>query len=220
MKSLKIILKCLGLILLYMVLQEFTGLVASFYKGNLLYQNIILIVGTLFTTILFVFIFRKDLVAYFKNFKENYSKTIPKCIKYWLIGFVITYIINIIISVFLLHGIAPNEEANRLMLKTYPIYMALSVCITSPICEELLFRLGFKNAFKRRIPYVLFTGILFGAAHLIVSERLIDLVYIFSYSALGITFSLVCYDTDNIFSSIFTHILHNTVIYLMLIAFI
>ena len=220
MKKIKIVLKCFGLILLYLILGEITGLIASFYKNRLLEQNIILIIGNIITTILLLYIFKKKIVSDFKNFKNNHTEYVPKCVKYWAIGFVITYILNILIAAFFLKGISPNEQANRLMIKSYPIYMALSACLVAPICEEVLFRLSFKELFKKRMPYVLFTGILFGAAHLIVSDNLTDLLYIFPYSALGITFSMICYDTDNIFSSIFAHILHNTITYVLLITFI
>ena len=220
MKKIKIILKCFGLIFLYLILEEITGLIASFYKGNLLYQNIILIVGGIITTILFIYIFREKIMLKINDFKKNCKTYIPKSVKYWAIGFTITYVLNIIIAVFLLKGVAPNEEANRLMIRSYPVYMALSACLISPICEELLFRLSFKEIFNKRISYILFTGILFGAAHLIVSDNLTDLLYILPYSALGVTFSMICYDTNNIFSSIFAHILHNTISFIIIITFI
>lgn len=220
MKKIKIVLKCFGLILLYLILGEITGLIASFYKNRLLEQNIILIIGSIITTIVLLYIFREKIISDFKSFKENHTEYLPKCVKYWAIGFVITYILNILIAAFFLKGASPNEEANRLMIKSFPIYMALSACLVAPICEEILFRLSFKELFKRRITYALFTGILFGAAHLLVSTSLADLIYILPYSALGITFGLLCFDTDNICSSIFAHILHNTITYLLLITFI
>ena len=220
MKKIKLFFKSLGLILLYLIWQEITGLFANFYKGNLIMQNTILIISAILITAILIMIFKEELLKDFINIKEKYNDYIPKCVKYWAIGFAATYVINIIISVFLLNGIAPNEEANRLMIKTYPIYTALSVCLLSPICEEILFRLSFRSCFKRKIPFVLFTGIFFASAHLLASTSLSDLFYIFSYSALGITFSLACYNTDNIFSSMFTHVLHNTITYLLIITFI
>ena len=125
---------------------------------------------------------------------------------------------NLIIVFLFLKGIAPNEEANREMLRNYPLYMIFAVTILAPICEELMFRLSFKNVFKNRLVYILFTGISFGAMHLLANTSLIELLYIIPYSALGIAFSAICYDTDNIYSSIIAHIMHNTLTVLLLLS--
>lgn len=215
MKKIKSFVKSFGLIFLYLIFEEIIALLST-CNNSLLYKNIVLIVGSLVVTVVFISFFNKDIFKDFKDFKKNHKDYIPRSLKYWAIGYVITFVLNIIISV-LINGIAPNEEANRLMITSFPIYMALSVCLTAPICEEILFRLNFKSIFHKRLVYILFTGILFGAAHLIVSENLMDLVYILPYSALGISFSAAYYDTKNIFTSIFIHIFHNTVNFLLLI---
>ena len=217
-KKIKRILLPFGLIFLYLVAQELTGLIVSTYKGNFVMQNVILITGSILVTIALIIVFRKDLKVKVKEFRQDVNEIIPTCFKYWIIGFGVMFALNMLINVIFTNGIAPNEEANRLLIKSYPIYMALSVCITGPICEELLFRQGFKNIFKGRIPYILFTGILFGAAHAISSEQLIDLIYILSYSCLGIAFSTICYDADNVCASIFTHMFHNTIMFILLLS--
>lgn len=220
MKKMKDIFICLGLILLYLVMQELTSLIFYLIKGNNFNENMTLIICNIIITAIIVLIFRKDFLREFKEFKLKYKNYIPKSLKYWAIGFTSMYILNILIIAFITHGTAPNEEANRTLIKMYPIYMTMSICLTGPLCEELLFRLNFKKIFKKRIVYILFCGILFGAAHLMVSENLIDLIHILPYSALGITFSAICYDTDNVCSSIFAHIFHNSISFLILITFL
>lgn len=218
-KKIKSILLPFGLIFLYLLFQEIATLIASQYKDNRLYQNTILIISNIVITIIFIIIFRKDLITDLKDFKKNYSKYIPESLKCWILGFIIMFTLNVIITT-VLGGIAPNEEGNRMLIKMFPIYMTISVCFTSPICEELLFRLNFKNFFKSKTAKILFAGILFGAAHLMVSENLLELLFIFPYSALGICLSAAYFKTGNIFSSIFAHMVHNTTILLLLFTFI
>ena len=218
-KKAKLILWSFGLIFLYLLSQEITALIASTHKNNLIYQNIVLIVSSLVVTGILIVIFRKDFFSNFKDFKKNYKNYIPLCLKYWALGFVIMIGLNGIITT-LLGGIAPNEEGNRMLIKMYPIYMVITASITSPICEELLFRLNFKKIFKSKIAKILFTGIVFGAVHAIASENLLDLLYILPYSALGITLSATFFNTDNIISSIFTHFLHNTITIIILFTFL
>ena len=60
------------------------------------------------------------------------------------------------------------------------------------------------------------SGLLFGALHVITQiTSLYDYLYIIPYSALGIAFAITNYKTNNVFPSIFTHMIHNGVITLM-----
>lgn len=208
-----------GLIFLYLLLNELTTLIALPFKDNTFLLNIILIVGSFVSTFVIAFILKDELISKWDDFKKNKNDYIPKIVKYWAIGFSLMYVTNIIISILFLNGIAPNEEANREMIKLYPYYMAISVSLTGPIAEELLFRLTFKRVFSKKIVYILFTGILFGLAHMLTNSTLIEFLYIIPYSVLGITFSALVYDTDNIYTSIFAHIFHNVLTLMIIFRF-
>ena len=80
----------------------------------------------------------------------------------------------------------------------------------APLSEELIFRRSFKDVFKNKYIYVLISGLVFGGMHVISSaSSMSDFLYIIPYSALGIAFALLYYDTDNIFTTISMHSLHN-----------
>ena len=88
--------------------------------------------------------------------------------------------------------------------------MAISTVLFAPINEELTFRKSIRDAINNKWAYVLLSGIIFGGLHVIsyVSSPL-DLVYLIPYCSLGISFALLYYKTNNIFSSISMHMMHN-----------
>ena len=107
-------------------------------------------------------------------------------------------------------NIANNEELNRSIISIYPLYAISSIMILGPINEEITFRGGFKKAFSSIIFYTVFTGVLFGGAHVLSNiNTFSDVLFIIPYSVLGMVFSYICYKTDNIFTSISIHIFHN-----------
>ena len=86
----------------------------------------------------------------------------------------------------------------------------ITSALIAPIIEEIIFRLNFKDVFKNKNMFIIFTGVLFGALHLMSSTSLIELVFIIPYSCLGIAFSKIYAETENVFPSIIMHILHNS----------
>lgn len=212
------ILIAFGIIILYIILEGVTAVVADVYKTNNLLYTCISIAGSILTIVVIAYLLRDKLKGQFKDFNENYKKYLPTAFKWWAIGFTLMFISNLVINILILKGIAPNEDANRELIKLYPFYAITSACVFAPITEELLFRLNFKNIFKKRIPYILFTGLLFGSMHLIASSSLIELIYIIPYGALGIAFGAIFYDTDNIYSSMCMHIFHNTLTILLILS--
>lgn len=216
----KLWLKAIGLILAYFGAQEIIALFASFYKDDYFVKNVVLILGYFVTMLMLIYIFKDKFKKDIKDFKDNYKKYIPMIIKYWAVGFTIMFVVNLIIVTVFLHGVAPNEEANRLMLKAYPLFMSLSISIFAPISEEILFRVSFKDVLKKKYIYILFTGITFGAMHMLANTSWIECLYVLSYSALGIAFSALAYDTDNIYSSILAHMMHNTLTLILLLRFL
>ena len=202
--------KSFGIILLYLLLGTIVGVYTKYLGlSNPLVNQIVLILGELLVLIVIAYILKDKLSGQIENFKKNYKEYLPKALKYWATGFAFMIVLNVLILFLIPSGIAPNEEANRELMKIYPLYSIISAGLIAPISEELIFRLNFKNVIKSRIPFVLVTGLLFGAAHIMVSSSLFELIYILPYSALGIAFSLGFYDTDNIMTSISMHAFHN-----------
>lgn len=209
----------IGLIFIYIILSLLAGSIYLSLKiDNVIIDNICLTLIDLAVAFYIAHKLKDKLAKDRKKFMEDKKKCIKCSLKYWICGFILMIASNLLV-VFLLNGIAPNEEANRTVLGMYPFYSIAKMCLIGPFVEELLFRLNFKGILKKRITYVLSTGILFGLMHVIGSfTSLSDFLYLLPYTVLGCTFSIICYDTDSVYSSILAHIVHNTVSVLIILA--
>ena len=88
--------------------------------------------------------------------------------------------------------------------------MTFDAAICAPINEELTFRKSFKEIFPSKWVFVIMSGLIFGSLHVAsYIETFSDIIYLIPYSALGIAFAILYYKTDNIFSSITMHSIHN-----------
>lgn len=151
--------------------------------------------------------FFHDVKEYFKDFKNNFEVSF----KYWFAGFAVMVISNLLIAIFFTGANAGNEENVRSMISDAPIYMLFAVGIYAPFVEEMVFRKAFREIFKSKYVYIIMSGMVFGSLHVISSiSSPSDLLYLIPYSALGIAFASLYYKTDNIFSSMIMHSIHNT----------
>ena len=160
---------------------------------------------------------KKDFTSYFKNFSENLEFSL----KWWLIGIIVMIISNYIL-LFLSGGkIAANESSVREIIKNVPLLAFFMVSIYAPFTEEFLFRKLFKDLVSNKYLYVILSGLIFGGMHILSSLTadfsFLDLLYIIPYSSLGIAFAYTYYKSNNIFSTIVMHSLHNTLSFIFLI---
>lgn len=162
--------------------------------------------------IIIFFAYKDTIINDFKNFfLKNFTNNIETSFKYWLIGFIIMIISNLIIVVIKDVGIATNEEVVREMIDKAPLYMLFSVSLYAPFTEEIIFRKSFSDIFKNKFLYVFISGVTFGTLHVISSiDSWYSLLHLIPYCSLGISFALLYYKTKNIFSTITMHMIHNT----------
>ncbi len=161
--------------------------------------------------ILIIVAYHKTLIKDFKNFFSDFLNNIETSFKYWFAGFCIMIVSNLIITVIMQGGMATNEEQVRTLIGAAPLYMLFDVAIYAPFTEELIFRKGFRDIFKNKWIYILASGITFGSLHVLSSLTSISaLLYLIPYCSLGIAFAYSYYKTNNIFSTISMHMLHNT----------
>lgn len=166
-----------------------------------------------------LFILYKDKIMdnckkYFNKFLDNFELSF----KYYFIGLLIMIVSNIVISLFFSGANANNEEAVRNMIDTIPLYMIFSVSIYAPFVEELIFRnsikdmvMSFGNNKITKYLYIFISGFIFALLHILgQATSYLDYLYIIPYMSLGVAFAALCYKSDNIFSSISMHALHNT----------
>ena len=157
----------------------------------------------------------RDFTNYFRDFKNNFRITI----KYYLIGYLIMLISNNLIALFFSEAAATNEDTIRTMINMYPAYMLFSVSVYAPFVEEIIFRKSIKDAiyaFKEnkntKYIYIFVSGFVFAGLHVIgLTTSYVDYIYIIPYLSLGIAFSALYVKTDNIFSTIVLHALHNLI---------
>ena len=168
------------------------------------------------TALILFFIYFKDLKIDLKKFKNNFKEIISSSIKYWIVGFIIMMITSMLIGIFSPINTSTNEEGVRSIIYSTPIIAFLMSSILAPFTEEIIFRKAFKDALKNKCLFIITSGVVFGALHVVGTiESLYGLLYIFPYTSLGIAFALAYYKTNNIFSSIFLHFMHNTLVMLL-----
>lgn len=169
--------------------------------------------------IILFFLYKDTLINDFKNFKKQFTKNMDICFKYYVIGLIVMIVSNLIITIFFKGASANNETAVRELISAYPLYMLFSVSIQAPFTEELIFRKSIKdiilstnnNKFTKYL-YIILSGGIFASLHVLgMVTSALDYLYIIPYLGLGIAFSSLYYKTDNIFSSMTMHFIHNTV---------
>ena len=183
--------------------------------------NFLRIFPNMVLTILLFIIYWNDLKKDFKIFKKKFGEITDIAIKYWVIGFVCMLASNLLIQLLLPVSIASNEQEIRKFIDGTPFFAFLATCVFAPLLEEIIFRKSFKDPIKSKWLFVILSGVVFGAMHVLGSiESLYSLLYIIPYSSLGIAFALAYYKTDNIFSSIFAHFIHNTSTFIVLLLYV
>lgn len=215
------ILKSISIILLLLLSSSIFFSILGVNPNNISDKTytLYLALSELLLMIILFIIYRKTITEDFKKFKEDINGNLELAFRYWAIGFSIMLINNLFISLILGKTISGNEEVVRSYIDSSPLLMAISTVIFAPINEELTFRKSLRDALKNKWVYALTSGIIFGGLHIIsYINTPLDLIYLLPYSSLGISFALLYYKTNNIFSSISMHTMHNLlsiIIYLL-----
>ena len=166
------------------------------------------------------------IVFYYKMFSEkikdyftNFIGYLRVGVKHWLFGLLVMYVSNFILSYFIFAGeIATNEELNRIYLLKNPIVGFVSVVFLAPFVEEMIFRFGIRNIVSRKKFFPIISALAFGLPHALTGiTSPLELLYVVPYGALGYVFAVVYEKTDNIFSSMTVHALHNLFCFVVII---
>ena len=206
--------KTFGLVLLLLFGPSFFVLIFgnNYSNFSLTTKSIISFVANIFMLLFLFYLYRDTLLKDFKNFfNRNIFNNLEISFKYWLTGFLVMIVSNLIITVINNGGIAANEEGIRELIDLVPLYMIFDVAIYAPFTEELIFRKSIRDFTSTKLGYILTSGIIFGALHVVMSiSNFTDLLYLIPYCSLGIAFAALYHKTNNIYSSISMHMLHNT----------
>lgn len=216
-------LKTFGLILLLLIGPSFFVLIfgSNIESFSLTIKVILSLISNLIIIGILCFIYRDTLLTDLKGFfNKNFGENIELAFKYWFLGFLVMLGSNLIISIITNGGIAGNEESVRELIDSAPLYMVFDVAIYAPITEELIFRKSIRDFISNKWVYILVSGIIFGGLHVVGAvESPIDWLFLIPYCSLGIAFASLCRKSNNIFSSMCMHALHNSIaiaIYLFL----
>lgn len=219
--NIKTIAKSIFVILLYYIFYEIMIKTMSLVGLNINNFNSLqkIITFTIFDILLIIslyFIYKKDLKKEFILFKNNFKEFFEKYTKYWLLGIVLMSIINSIIMFITPSDVANNEELVRGLIDKFPLYGFFSAALVAPFVEEIVFRKTFKDIIKNKYLLLIICGLTFGTIHVIESyTKITDLLYIFSYGVFGSVFAYIYYKTNTVFTSMFFHFIHNTMLVLI-----
>lgn len=181
--------------------------------------NIFMLLTDLVYLVFVIVIYRKELKEDLKDFKDNGFKYIIKYIPIYAFGILLMAISNMLVYKITNIPISENEELVRNYIKMFPIYMTFSTVIYSPIVEEITFRKTFRNIIDNKYFYILLSGIIFGIIHTtgdITNKN--EILLAIPYIIMGIDLSYIYYKSNNIFTTIFIHSIHNFV--LLMVQFI
>ncbi len=181
-----------------------------------IYKIIFIYVIELLPFILMIMLYKKTLVGDFKSFKTKWKDYFDKYIKWWLLGVALMVISNTIITIITSNEMSNNEVIVRKISELLPVYSFISSCICAPIIEELAYRKIFKDIFNNKTISIIASGLVFGLAHIIGTySGVSDFLYVIPYGILGSIFMYIYRDSDNIWSTISIHCLHNSILLIM-----
>ena len=229
MSDIKNYLKKSGNIMLFITLfLLYCGLYSSlfvigFKKANINVTNMDIVPKTIILTaisisfmlVLFL-IYRKELKKEFVEYKNNFKAYLKLGVKVWAIGLLIMVISNIVL--YLTTHLSPGNEKNiHTMLKNMPVYILFSTAIYAPFSEEMIFRKSLKKCISNPYLFIIISGLIFGGIHVITSKNPLEYLYIIPYGTFGVAFAYMYHKTKTIFTSITIHVIHNTILSLVVL---
>lgn len=192
-------------ILIFIVSMGLMFILPLFYDNRILNYSIEGLI-----TLTLAYVFKNDLKRDFKYFKEYFREYSSYVFKMFLIAMAFMLILNISIRTYTGLTEATNQSDIRVALTSYPILIIILAVFIAPFMEELLFRGIFRKVFNNKWVFILTSGILFGVVHVIDDFKTPkELLFILTYSALGIFLGSVYHKTNNIYSNMFFHFIQN-----------
>ena len=211
----QIALSLVGL-LIYLGLSLLFGLFIN-YTSNSSIKVIILILSDIVVLLTLFLLNKKKLIDDFKSFDKNSKKHLLFGIKCYLYGLCLMMVSNIVLNMFL-HTIAENEQIVENVLLLYPYYAVPATIIFGPLIEEIVFRLYLKKYIQNKKVYYVVATLLFAGAHVVGSfNTYSDLLFILPYATLSFAFAYIYDKTDNIYTTVVIHQVHNTISILLYI---
>lgn len=213
------VVKCIFLFILFFTISAIPMLIFRIDINK--FNDLDKVIYSLSCSLLFLSIimlcYKKTLVKDFKPYFKNFGKNFENSFKYYLVGVGVMIFSNLIITLLFQGDLSTNETTVRSYINASPLLMAIDISFYAPLAEELLFRKSVRDVVKNKWLYIFISGFIFGGMHVIGTEGLIGLLYLIPYCSLGFTFAYIYAKTDNIYSSIMLHFMHNTLTLILLL---
>ena len=200
-------------ILIFLISMGLIFIVPLFIDNKVLHYSLEAII-----VLVLAFIFRKDLKRDFGFFKEYFSEYSSYVFKMYFISLAFMLISNVSIRLYTGLENATNQLELNEAFRTKPLLVIVLAVIVAPFMEELLFRGIFRKIFSNKYIFIISSSIIFGALHVIDDFKSPkELLFILSYSILGVFLGKIYEKTNNIFSNIMFHFVQNSVAILAMI---
>ena len=215
MKNIKKVLLFLALSLGFLVFEGIFYIIGFDFNNMTLETSVVLtFIKYFFFLGLLVIIYRKYLIEKWKDFKKHFASYFDISFKYWLTGLIVMYVSNIIIMS-LIDSVGSNEEAVQSIITSFPLAAFFMTTFFAPVIEELIFRKALQDAVPVKKLFPLIGGLIFGYIHVISAINPLEYLMIISYGSLGYAFAYALNKTDNIYSVILMHMIHNGILTLL-----
>jgi hypothetical protein len=156
-------------------------------------------------------LFKNQLLHDFKIFKEYFKEYNSLVLKTWLKSLVVMMVLSLSIQLITNIQTSTNQDTLNQMFNKLPIFVIVLTTLYAPIVEELMFRGVFRKFLNKKYLFILTSGIVFGALHVIDDFQSVgELLYIIVYSSLGIFLSSLYYKTNNLCTNIYFHFIQNS----------
>lgn len=192
------------------ILQEFGINYTNLDLGK---KAIISFLINLLFILLLLFVYKKELKKDAIDFKDNYKKYISTYIIYYVVGIILMGASNVILQHITNLKISGNESAVRELISVAPLYMFFSTVIYAPYVEELIFRKSIRNIVKNKYLFIIISGFIFGILHIIDFKNYKEILMGIPYIIMGIDFAYIYYKSNNIFTTMTLHIIHNLILF-------
>ena len=167
------------------------------------------ILFNLIMIVLCILVFYDQLRFNFKVFKANFRSYMRFIWPRLGIAYLLLFVASMISVLVTKNAVSVNQET----VESLPLYYMLPAAIIyAPIVEEILFRGVIRRFIKNNILFIIVSALVFGVLHTIGESSIRDiLIMSLPYSVLGAYLAYVYTKTNNIFTSITSHAIFNTI---------
>ena len=196
----------------YLFIAIFQTFNLNFYEMDTIGRIVFLSTLNIIYMIILFFIFKNELKEDGKDFLKNKKEYLKKYVIYYMLGVILMGFSNIIIQKLTNTSISGNEETIRNYIKLFPIYMSFTSLIYAPFVEEMIFRKTIRNIIDNKYIFIVLSGVIFGALHISDFTNINQILLGIPYIIMGLDFAYIYYKTNNIFTTMTFHIIHNAIL--------